>query len=335
MPDIIAVTRDDIELRFPCAATRFVLDAAEDAGLYLPSVCRHGRCGTCWATVLSGSYELAPFEAKAQPAAPGAVLLCRCRPREDMVVQLPCRDAQIGRHHVPERRATLVAVSDEGQGWAGLSLRLTREGEYGQEAAFVPGQFIELLLPGTAQWQAMAMTNLPNDEGILEFLLRPAPDSALQSWLAAARRGAELHLRGPLGRFALDDRSPRPRCLVAADAGLAPFLAMLRQLAAGRDRTRLHVIYEAPKAARALAEGRLTALRAALPQLTFAVVADAPSALRTQLEKLPDVDLYACGPAPLLAAVVLAGGAHGVPETWIRTENLPGLRDEAAILTGP
>lgn len=97
MPVIRAVTRDGVEHRFPCATSGFVLDAAEEAGLYLPSVCRHGRCGTCRAEALSGRFELAPYEAGALPEAKGAVLLCRCRPAEDMVVQLPCRDRQIGR----------------------------------------------------------------------------------------------------------------------------------------------------------------------------------------------------------------------------------------------
>lgn len=97
MPEIIAVTRDGVRLTFPCASSAFVLDAAEEAGLYLPSMCRHGRCGTCWAKILSGRYELAPYYAAALPPSPGGVLLCRCRPREDLTVQLPCRDARIGR----------------------------------------------------------------------------------------------------------------------------------------------------------------------------------------------------------------------------------------------
>lgn len=97
MPEITAVTRDDVQITFACAASSFVLDAAEEAGLYLPSLCGHGRCGACWARVISGAFELAPYSAAVPLQDAGGVLLCRCRPRENLVVELPCRDAQIGR----------------------------------------------------------------------------------------------------------------------------------------------------------------------------------------------------------------------------------------------
>lgn len=336
MPDIIAVTRDDIQHRFPCASASFVLDAAEEAGLYLPSVCRHGRCGTCWATIVSGRYELAPFEAKAAPKAPDAVLLCRCRPKEDMVVQLPYRDAQIGRRHVPERSAAIVAVNAAGAGWTALTLRLVPEGEYGQAAEFCPGQYVELHSPGTAVWQAAAMVNLPNENGLLEFLLPPDMDQALTGWLGQARRGAVIQLRGPLGRFSLDETSPRPRLLIGAGAGLAPLLAMLRQLAGQRDRTRVHLLFVAAGEGQAFVEHCLAQLRAALPQLTVEFAPEGTAAvLRAACAKLQGPDIYACAPAPLLTEIEDAARALGVPAGRLRTEPVAAVKDSAAaILTG-
>lgn len=336
MPDIIAVTRDDIQHRFPCANVSFVLDAAEEAGLYLPSVCHHGRCGTCWATIVSGRYELAPFEAKAAPAAPNAVLLCRCRPQEDMVVHLPYRDAQIGRRHVPERRASIAALSTVETGWTALSLQLVPEGEYGVAAEFYPGQYVELHIPGTEIWQAAAMANLPNDDGVLEFLLPPAPDLAAAGWLAGLKRGAQIFLRGPLGRFALDEASPRPRLFIGAGAGLAPLLAMLRQLAGQRDRTRMHFIFEVAGDGQAFVEHCLAKARAALPQLTVEFTPAATAAtLHAALAKLPALDVYACGPAPLLAAVAAVAAEQGVPAARLRTEPVAmAEKTSAEILTG-
>jgi ferredoxin-NADP reductase len=248
-----------------------------------------------------------------------------------MVVRLPCRDAQIGRRHVPERRATIAALNAAGSGWTSLIVRLVAEGEYGQAAEFLPGQFMEMHIPGTDVWQAAAMANLPNDEGLLEFLFPPAPCQALAAWLAQAGRGAAVQLRGPLGRFGLDATSPRPRCLIGAGAGLAPLLAMLRQLAAQRDRTRVHFIVEADHAGQEFVAHRLAPLHAALPQLSVTnAAADAPAALNTQLEKLPESDIYACGPAPLLTAVADAARAHGVLEGRIRAEPAPKFGDDPA-----
>ena len=329
MPDIIAVTRDDTTISFPCSSSANVLEAAEEAGFYLPSVCRHGRCGTCRAKVVSGAYALTPHEAPLPPG-PGGVLLCRCHPRENLVIELPCRDAQIGRRKLPERRAVVEAVTPAGEGWVAFSLLLQRDAEYGQGAEFCAGQYMELNIPGTALWQALAMANLPNDEGRLEFLLPLVPDEALSVWLAAAKRGAEVQLRGPLGKFALDETSPRPRCLVGAGAGLAPLLSMLRHLASLRDRTRVHLIFEAAVAEQPFLEHSLASLRAGLPQLTVALApGGGAAALGLQLEKTPSADIYAAGPPPMLAAVRAVAGARDVPEARIRTAPAGGLRGNA------
>ena len=335
MPDIIAVTRDDVTLSFPCPSSANVLEAAEEAGFFLPSVCQHGRCGTCRAKVISGAYELTPHEAPLPPG-PGGVLLCRCLPRENLVIELPCRDAQIGRRKVPERHAVVEAVSQAGEGWVAFSLLLQREAEYGEGAAFGAGQYMELNISGTGLWQALAMANLPNEAGRLEFLLPIVPDEAFCAWVTQAKRGAEVQLRGPLGKFALDETSPRPRCLVGAGAGLAPLLSMLRHLAAQRDRTRVHLIFEAAVAELPFLERSLAALRAGLPQLTVALApGGAAAALAAQLEKTPAADIYAAGPPPVLAAVRAAAAQQNVPEARIRTEATGGLRDTApGILTG-
>jgi NAD(P)H-flavin reductase len=270
------------------------------------------------------------------PDGPGGVLLCRCLPLENLIVQLPCRDAQIGRRKVPERRAMVEAVGPAGEGWMALSLLLQREGEYGQSAEFHSGQYVELRIPGSELWQALAMANLPNEEGILEFLIPPAPGEAFAAWLAEVRRGAALQLRGPLGKFALDETSPRPRCLVGAGAGLAPLLSMLRHLAANRDRIRVHLIFEGAVAELPLLERSVAKLRAALPQLTLALApGGAAAALHAQLERVPGSDVYVAGPEPMLAAVTAAASAQNVPAAHIRAEPTGGVRRSTPeILTG-
>ena len=324
MPEIIAVTRDDIRLTFPCPESATVLDAAEEAGFYLPSVCRHGRCGTCWARVVAGRFELAPYITTALPPVPGSVLLCRCRPRENLLVELPCRNAQIGRRHVPERRAVVEAVGPAAEDWVSLTLLLQRDPEYGQAAAFTAGQGMELRLPGTDERRVLAMTSLPNEEGRLEFLALAEPGSAFRIWLDAMRRGAVLDLRGPVGRFALDETSPRPRLFIGAGGGLAPLLAMLRHLADLRDRTRMQLIFAASAAEMSFLEKTLAFLRNALPQLSITLVPGPPEAasvvLGTELAKGSAPDIYASGPAPMLEAVMEAAEAHGVPAARIRTE---------------
>lgn len=335
MPDITAITRDDIRLSFSCPESANVLDAAEEAGLYLPSVCRHGRCGTCRAKVVSGAYELTPHEAPLPPG-PGGVLLCRCSPRENLLIELPCRDAQIGRRKVPERHAMIETVAPAAEGWLALSLLLQHEGEYSQAAEFQPGQYIELRIPGTDIWQSLSMANVPNDGGRLEFLFPLTPGEEIAAWAATARRGMRAEIRGPLGKFTLDETSPRPRCLVGAGAGLAPLLSMLCHLAGQRDRTRVHLIVEAAVAEIGFLERSLASLRAGLPQLTVALApAGAPAALAAQLEKTSAPDIYAAGPPALLIAVREVASAQNIAAEHVHTAPAGCAADKAAdALTG-
>jgi NAD(P)H-flavin reductase/ferredoxin len=333
---VTLVTRDAVRLEFPCAPGQDVMAAAEAAGLYPPSMCHEGSCGLCQARVVDGAYEMGRHSESALPAGPGGVLLCRCLPHGDLTVELPCTDAQVGRHKVPVREAAIEAMGPAGAGAVALTLRLKPDAERGMAADFIPGQYMELTIPGMEIRRAYSLANLPNWDGRLDFIIRLVPGGAFSTWLSErAAVGDALNVRGPLGHFVLDEASPRPRCLVGGGCGMAPILSMLRHMVDFQDPQPVHLIYGANREEELLPEEEIAALRASLPQLGVMLsvwhpgpgwggfAGTAAQALEAYLANAAETpDIYVCGPPKMLDAVTAVARARGVPEGQIFAERV-------------
>lgn len=326
------LTRDGARIDVPCANGDTVLSAAENAGYYLPAMCHQGTCGLCHARVTQGRYEMSSYSetAPANPAQ-GEVLLCRCKPEEDLTVQLPCREDQIARQRIPVREAVIERIEKVWERAVSLSLRLKSDPDLGDAADFVPGQYMQLCIPGTEIRRAYSLANLPNWEGLIEFLIRIQPGGQFSTWLSEqAKVGDVLTVRGPEGRFVLDEASPRPKCFVGGGCGLAPILSMLRHLGEFQDPQPVHLIFGANQQAELLPDQEIAALKAGLPQLdiTLAVMnpeqtwngftGNAAQALNAYLDALDaEPDIYVCGPPKMLEAVGAVAEKHGLTERVI------------------
>ena len=339
MPDVTLVTRDSVRLQFDCSENENLLDAAAAAGLFLPAMCREGTCGLCRAQVADGTYEMGDHSAEAvKNAGQNGILLCRCQPRGDLVVNLPYPQAIIRRHKIPSREATIETLAPAGAGAVAMTLSLKPHAELGQAADFVPGQYMEISIPGTDIRRAYSMANLPNWDGRLEFLIRLQKDGAFSTYLAErAKIGDTLIARGPLGDFVLDETSPRPRCLIAGGCGFAPVLSMLRHLTDFQDTQPTHLILGANREDELLLADEIDAIRAALPHLgvTLSVwrpeaawtgftgtAADAFAFYLDSCTETPDV--YVCGPPKMLEAVKTVAQDRGIPPDRIIAERIQG-----------
>ena len=79
---------------FPCRADQTVLNAAEAAGITLPSSCCSGVCTTCAATISEGNVEQPDaMGVKADLQQQGYALLCVAFPRADLTLKAGQEDA--------------------------------------------------------------------------------------------------------------------------------------------------------------------------------------------------------------------------------------------------
>jgi benzoate/toluate 1,2-dioxygenase reductase component len=306
-----------IALNFEDGVTRFidarpdelVADAAYRLGLNIPMDCRDGACGTCKCHCESGDYTLGSYieDAMTQDeASQGFVLTCQMKAKSDCVIRIPASSAvcKVKAGAIPAEMAEVRKLSPSSIGFA---VKLA------EPLACLPGQYMNVSVPGTAQTRSYSFSSMPKD-GVVEFLVRNIPSGLMSGYLASeAKPGDQLTLTGPIGSFYLRDVT-RPILMLAGGTGLAPFLAMLEVLKDKGTSQPIHMIYGVTNDADLVEVDKLEAFAAAIPTFTFVtVVADAASTHERKgyvTHHMPDaalhggdVDLYLCGPPPMVDAV--------------------------------
>ncbi len=99
----INIELDGAQHSFACRSDQTVLDAAEDAGVPLPSSCGAGMCTNCAAEIIDGSVDQADAMGVNQEMRDkGYALLCVACPRSDLKIlggqEDALYEAQFGDH---------------------------------------------------------------------------------------------------------------------------------------------------------------------------------------------------------------------------------------------
>ncbi len=304
-----------IALNFEDGVTRFiearlnetVADASYRLGINIPLDCRDGACGTCKVLVEAGQFDGGDYIEDAltdDEAAEGYGLACQMKPHTDLVLRIAATSdmCKVKGGSYPAQLASVTRLSDTTIRFAMSAAPL----------GFLAGQYVNILVPGTDQKRSYSFSSAPGASE-LEFLVRDIPQGRMSSFLRDAAPGTAMEFTGPSGSFYLRDIK-RPALFLAGGTGLAPFLSMLGRIAAMGTSHPIHMVYGVTNEADLVEVDRLEAYAAAIPGFTFACcVADegaayprkgyvtryiAPAHLNGG-----EVDVYLCGPPPMVDAV--------------------------------
>ncbi|GAB3283850.1 hypothetical protein GCM10027449_27290 [Sinomonas notoginsengisoli] len=317
-------TNHSVALAFEDGVTRFinvapgqtVADASYRARINIPLDCRDGACGTCKAFCESGKYDGGDYIEDAltdDEADAGYCLPCQMTPESDLVLRIS-GTAEMAKSGVGQFTATIEKLHWYADNTAGLTLVV----EDREKLAYLPGQYMNVKVPGTDEERSYSFSSGP-DAGKLTFLVRTAPDGVMTTYLKErAAEGDTLTLEGPKGSFFLRDVK-RPVLMLAGGTGIAPQLAMLEKLKDSAESGDapgfpIHLAYGATWDKDLVEVEVLERYAAAIPGFTFdTIVADAgsehPKKGYVTQHLLPehlndgDVDVYLCGPPAMVDAV--------------------------------
>lgn len=226
-----------IALQFEDGVTRFIdcesgeklSDAAYRQKINIPLDCRDGACGTCRGVCESGDYDLPEssyIEDALTPeeAAERVILACQMLPTSDCVVNIPASSSSC-KISVAKQEGFVELVNQVSASTIELSLDLGQ----GKGINFLPGQYVNLGIPGTDQTRSYSFSSQPGDSRA-SFVVRNVPGGKMSRYLTdEAAPGATMSLSGPFGNFYLREIK-RPVLFLAGGTGIAPFLSMLSVL---------------------------------------------------------------------------------------------------------
>ena len=240
-----------VALSFEDGVTRFIrvkenqtiANASYQQKINIPIDCNDGACGTCKCFNESGEYDM-PESTYVEDAlseaerADGYLLTCQAKPTSDMIIQVPTSSSV-----AKTQSATYTATVTEIHRFPGdLVVRMKCTIPNREDLAFLPGQYVNIKVPGSEDTRSYSFSSGPDDEE-LEFQVKIVPNGLMSTWLdKTAKVGDTFEFNGPHGSFFLRE-AMRPALLVAGGTGLAPIMSMLRHVEATGSARTFHLVY--------------------------------------------------------------------------------------------
>lgn len=211
-----------------------LLDAALASKVSLQHSCKSGTCGTCVATVMSGTIT----NERGELVTDGNVLTCQSYAGSDAVLHatyfseladIPC--------------ITLPCKIDQQQFLADDILILTLRIPPTTSFHYLPGQYISLI-SGSVR-RSYSIANAQVSDNVITLHIRLLPDGIFSQVLKNSTLNQLMRLEGPKGTFFVRD-APNPIIFLAGGTGFAPVQAMVEGLLAIHSTRQIYIYWGMP-----------------------------------------------------------------------------------------
>jgi propane monooxygenase reductase component len=335
---------EPVGIEMEVAEGETVLDAAFRQGISVMHGCKEGQCGSCKSRLIEGDIELLKYSTFALPdyeSETGHVLLCRTHAYSDVSFELLNYDEDL-----LSRSIAVKAFSGRVTKISALTadIRLL-EIQIEKPLKFWAGQYVDLTLGDSAITRAFSMANAPAESTDLRFIIKKYPDGAFSSQLDGKLCvGDAVVAKGPYGTCFRREERPGPMILIGGGSGMSPLWSILADHIASEEQRPVRFFYGARTRADLFYLEELAAIAERLKDFRFVPALSHAGAndewngetgfihevvqRHLREEKLTGViDAYACGPTPMIDAVLPVLQMNGVePEHIYFDKFTPAVR---------
>ena len=289
-----------------------VLEAALRQGHNLPYGCRNGACGSYAGQPVDG---LSPEE-----VTQGYALLCQARAKSDLAIDARTVEtaADIKLKQLPCRVTLCEKLNDD-------VIRLVLDLPRTERLQFLAGQYIHIIMR-EGKRRAFSLANPPHLDQSLELHIRHY-DGGLFSEYAFndLKEKTILRIEGPLGQFTLHE-SDRPILMLAGGTGFAPIKSLVEHAIESGEQRPITFYWGARTESDLYMHDMAEQWAKENDQIKYIpVLSDVDhlngwegktgfvhEAVMEDYADLSGYDIYACGPPPMIQAVVNTFPEHGM-----------------------
>ena len=298
-----------------------VLEAAFRQGITLMHGCKEGQCSACKSVLLEGDAEHEDFStfALSEPEQEeGKVLLCRLFAYSDLEIELLNYDEELLSNWIPAKKLTgkVAAIESLTHDIQRFDIALDTPME------FRAGQYADLSIPGANVTRSYSMANSPSEQNTLSFIIKVYPDGAFSELLTnRVKVGDPIDLEGPFGTSFRNPNHEGRTLLVGGGSGMAPLWSILNDIAETDPSRSVRFYYGARSKSDLFYLDEIASLAEKLEDFEFVpalseqadaeqwdgargfvheCVADGYAGSGQNLT----LDAYACGPPPMVDAVL-------------------------------